>query len=84
MGCNCKKKVDAINKKYGDGGNDVEKTNFLFKFLEFISQIALGILCGAIIIVMIVPMLIYVILCMMFGKQATFRIKDFNKYLNKE
>lgn len=84
MGCNCKNKVDAINKKYGDGGDNKQKTNPLMKILEFIMQIAFGILCGAIIIVMIVPMLIYIIFCLMFGKQANFRIKDVNKFLNKE
>ena len=84
MGCNCKKKIDVINEKYGDGGKDSEKLNPLFKVIQFIAQIAFGILCGAIIIVMIVPMLIYIILCMMFGREAKFRIIDFNKRLNKK
>ncbi len=85
MGCNCKNKVDAINEKLGDGGRtENNKTNPLLKILEIITQIGLGIVCGAIIIVMIVPMLIYVIFCIMFGKQANFRIKDYNKLLNKE
>lgn len=84
MGCNCKNKVDAINKNYGNGGEDNDRTNIFAKILQFIAQIAFGILCGAIIIVMIVPMLIYIILCMMFGKQVNFRIKDYSKILNKE
>lgn len=84
MACNCKNKANAINEKYGDGDNGSIKKNPLIKITEFILQIAFGILCGAIIIVMIVPMLIYVILCIMFGKQANFRIKDINKLLNKE
>jgi len=84
MGCNCKNKVDAINKMYGDGDNMDKKTNPFIKILEFIARIIFGILCGAIIIVMAVPMLIYVILCIMFGRQANFRIKDVSKYLNKE
>jgi hypothetical protein len=75
MGCNCKKTVDKINEKYGDGGKDINKINPFLKILHFIMQILFGILCGAIIIVMIVPMLVYVIFCLMFGKQATFRIK---------
>lgn len=84
MGCNCKNKIDAINKNLGDGGEENKKTNPLMKILEFIMQIGFGILCGAIIIVMIVPMLIYIIFCLMFGKQANIRIKDVNKFLNKE
>ena len=84
MGGNCKNKVDAINQKYGDGGkSENTKVNPLLKILEIIMQIGFGIICGAIIIVMIVPMLIYIIFCIMFGKQANFRIKDVNKFLNK-
>ena len=63
--------------------NDKQKTNPLMKILEFIMQIAFGILCGAIIIVMIVPMLIYIIFCIMFGREAKFKLKNLNKYLNK-
>ena len=81
MACNCKKTVDKINEKYGDGGKDVKKPNIFAKILQFILQIFVGILCGAIIIVMIVPMLIYIIISMMFGKQVVFRIKNPNKYL---
>ena len=84
MGCNCKNKANAIAEKYGDGSQEVGKRNPFMKIMEFVMQIAFGIFCGAIIIVMIVPMLIYVIFCIMFGKDASFRIKDFTKYLNKE
>ena len=84
MGCNCgKNKINAINEKYGDSDN-TKKTNLFMKILEFITQVCFGILCGVIIIVMIVPMLIYIIFCLMFGKEANFRIKDFSRFLNKE
>ena len=84
MACNCKKKVDLINEKYGDGGKDITwKNNPITKIIQFIAQFAFGIICGAIIIVMIVPMIIYVILCIMFGKEAKFRIRDLNKYFGK-
>ena len=84
MACNCKKKVDLINEKYGDGGKDYTwKNNPITKIIQFIAQIIFGILCGAIIIVMIVPMIIYVILCIMFGKEAKFRIRDLNIYFGK-
>jgi hypothetical protein len=46
-------------------------------------KIIFGIICGGIIIVMIIPMLIYIILCLMFGKEATFRLNNLNKYLEK-
>ena len=81
MGCNCKKTIDNINVKYGDGGKVDRKTNPFVKILQFILQIAFGILCGAIIIVLAIPMLAYIIFCMMFGKQPSFRIKNLNKYM---
>ena len=81
MGCNCKNKFEKINEKYGDGEKTVKKDNIFIKIIEFILQMLFGIFCGAIIIVMIVPMLIYIIISMMFGKQVVFRIKNPNKYL---
>lgn len=83
MGCSCKNKVEAINKNLGEGGDDKKIFNPLLKIIEFVSRIAFGILCGVIIIVMIIPMLIYVILCIMFGRDANFKIKDITKFLNK-
>lgn len=84
MGCGCKNKANAIREKYGDGGEIDKKPSPLMKILEIIMQFAFGILCGVIIIVMIIPMLIYLIFCLMLGKQASFRIKDFSKFLNND
>lgn len=85
MSCNCKNKVNAINEKYGDGGiSDRMEKNPLFRLIAFISKIFFGILCGVIIIGMAIPMLLYVTLCLMFGKEAHFRIRDYSKFLNKE
>ena len=39
MACNCKKKVDLINEKYGDGGNDnTWKNNTIPKIIQFIAS----------------------------------------------
>lgn len=84
MGCNCKNKFEKINEKYGDGEKTVKKDNIFIKIIEFILQMLFGILCGAIIIVMIVPMLLYIIIRMMFGKETTIKMKNITKYLNKE
>lgn len=84
MSCNCKKTVDKINEKYGDGGNKKRNMNPLLKLVQFIMQIIVGLVCGVIIAVLLVPMMIYVIICMMFGKQIRFRIKNPNKYLKKK
>ena len=85
MGCNCKNKVDAINQKYGDGGkSENTKVNPLLKILEIIMQIGFGIICGAIIIVMIVPMLVYIIFCIInnaiFIYNNTFKTKQITAY----
>ena len=81
MGCNCKKKLDLIDEKYGDGGISNNKTNPLVKILEFILKFLFGILCGGIIIIMVIPMLIYIIICLMFGREAKIRLKNVNKYV---
>ncbi len=83
MGCNCKKKLDLIDAKYGDGGVSNNKTNPLVKILEFILKFLFGILCGGIIIIMVIPMLIYIIICLMFGREAKIRLKNVNKYIKK-
>ncbi len=90
MGCNCgKNKINKIAEKYGDEGTITEKeVNPLLKIpqniLRFVLQFAFGLLCGAIIIVMLIPMLIYIILCMMFGKQPTIKLKNINKAFGKD
>ena len=84
MSCNCKKTVDKINEKYGDGIDKPKRTNPISKIIQFFAQMIIGLICGAIIIVMIVPMLIYVIICIMFGRQPKIRIKNPNKYLKKK
>lgn len=85
MACNCKNKINAIDKKYGDGNNnDGEKLNPILRIIQFIAQLCFGVICGAIIIVLIIPILIYIILCMMFGKDANIRLINPKKFLNKD
>lgn len=83
MACNCKKRINAIDKKYGDGGNseENEKLNPILRVIQFIAQIFFGLLCGAIVIVLIVPMIIYIILCLMFGREAKVRLINPKKIL---
>ena len=85
MGCNCKNKVNAINSKYGDGAEGTSSdTGLLMRIMVFLSRICLGIICFAIIIVMFIPMLLYVVACIMFGKEANFKIRDYRSILNKK
>ena len=83
MACNCKNKMKLVNSKYGDG-NDNKNETILSEIFNFIIRFIFGILCGIIIIVVLIPMLIYIILCIMIGKQPSFKIKKFEKYLDFE
>lgn len=81
MACNCKNKYKAM-EKYADGNGDSgknEKLNPFMKILRILLQLVFGIFCGVVIIIMIVPMLIYIIGCLITGKEAHFKIKNFNK-----
>ena len=84
MACNCKKKFDLIDEKYGDGNNDEGKKSILTKIAEFMLQLLFGAFCGVAIVVLIVPMIISLISRIMFGKDAIFKIMNLNKYMNKD
>lgn len=84
MGCNCKKKVEMIDRKYGDdGGYDGPEHNIFQKIMYGFLQFFFGIFFAAILIVMVIPMLIYLIFCIVTGKEPSFRIIDFRKKFNK-
>lgn len=85
MACNCKKKIEEIDKKYGDGnGNIVKNLNPLLKVLRFFAQLLFGIVCGAFMIVLVAPLLLYIIFCIMFGIEPMVRIIDIRKFLKKK
>ena len=79
MACNCKKQVNALAEKYGDGSNGGEKLNPLLRVLQFLANFFVRILLACIIIVMIVPMLIYYIINTILGRETRFTIN--HKYL---
>ena len=73
MGCNCKKTYDKM-VKYSDGYTD-EKTGVsstLLKVTNKIAQFFFGILVGGIVIVMIVPIVVFLIGCLIVGKEPKF------------
>lgn len=82
MACNCKNKYKKM-EKYADSGssqvNNEKKLNPFMKIMQILLQLCFGIFCGIVIIIMIVPMLIYIIGCLITGKEAHFKIKDFSK-----
>lgn len=83
MGCNCGKKNLSNISKYTDDGSDFnENKGVLPKVTEFILQIMFGILMAAIFIVMAVPMMIYVVFCLIFNLTPSVRLRDFRKLFN--
>lgn len=80
--CNCKNKYKKM-EKYADGSDSHQdsdkKLNPFMKILQILLQICFGIFCGVVIIIMIVPMLLYIIGCLMTSKEAHFKIKNFKK-----
>ena len=78
MACNCKKNYDEMEKyadDHVDGIDNEGKTNIFLKILEFLYRIPLGILAAALIIIMMVPFLIYTIICVIFGLEPHINIK---------
>lgn len=86
MACSCAKKAQMLErydhertgKPYNEKG-DRKKLNPFMKILQILMQICFGILCSAVIIIMIVPMLLYIFICLITGRQAHFTIKNFLK-----
>lgn len=82
MACNCKNKFKKM-EKYADNtasqSKNEKKLNPFMKILQILLQLCFGIFCGVVIIIMIVPMLLYIIGCLITGKEAHFRIKNFSK-----
>lgn len=83
MGCNCGKKNLSNISKYTDDGRDFnENKGLLSKVIEFTLQIMFGILMAAIFIIMAIPMIVYVVFCLIFNLTPSVRLKDFRKLFN--
>lgn len=86
MACSCKNKFKQM-EKYSDEGvsqhNSKEKLNPFKKILQILMQLCFGIFCSVVIIIMIVPMLLYIIICLITGKEAHFELKNYLKKKNK-
>lgn len=61
-------------EKYSDGytGEKTDVSSTLLKVVNKIAQFFFGILVGGIVIVMIVPIVLYLIGCLMVGKEPKF------------
>lgn len=89
MGCNCKKTYDNV-KKYADNREQLEQEeneinqNIVNKIARFITQILLGIISSCLFIIISIPLTLYIIGCILLGKQPYIRIKDPKKFFKKK
>lgn len=72
MGCNCKRKIDAVASYAGETADEVG-TNLLTRVGRFFAQMVFGIIAFALIIVMTVPFFIYLFFCLVTGTEARVR-----------
>ena len=78
MACNCKKAAQ-LRKLDDDYTPSDDKFNFFEKISAVIAQAFFGIIAGTLLIIGFIPALLYVIGCMIIGKEPVFTIKKFSK-----
>jgi hypothetical protein len=75
MGCNCKKKYDAL-KEYSDDPTENSGEHGIFhKIMLSLAQLCFGILLAPLIIVIMVLFLAYLIVCLIFGINPKINLK---------
>ena len=74
MGCKCKEKFNQFKSLSEDKEEEEYKLGVFGNILNFLFRLMYGIICGAIIIIVAVPALIYVIICLLFGLSPKFNI----------
>ena len=83
MGCNCKKNYKKISKVadgiYGGERNIQSKMTFtgvLNTIYLAVTQFLFGLVATSILLVFVVPLLVYVIVCILLGKEPSVRIPN--------
>lgn len=79
MGCNCKKQFNKMLKYADKGEEDNEKEGLLVKIIQYIMGMGFGIIVAALFIVIVIPLLAYIIICVIFGLEPHIRILDIRK-----
>ena len=83
MPCNCKNKV---NPKYADGGKLAvmpDPKNTFEKIGVFVFQMLFGIIAFAVIIVAVIPFMLYLLICLMLGKEARMTLFNPARWVRK-
>lgn len=84
MACGCKNKVQEIEKKYGNGETNEDKTeNIILLIVQNVLQFLFGVICGFIIILLSIPIILYIIVHLILGKTTTFDITKIINFLKK-
>lgn len=86
MGCKCnKRKVIEKLAKYSDDPTDKTlKLSFLKKILQWVGSIIMKIIMVILFIVILIPMSLYVLFCLIIGKQPVIHLKKIARFINKE
>lgn len=86
MGCKCnKRKVIEKLAKYSDNPKDKTlKLSFFKKILQFIGSIIMKIIMAILFIVILIPLSLYVLFCLIIGKQPVIHLKKIARFINKE
>lgn len=78
MSCNCKKKVEDIALKYGDGDvinpkyHDSNRNTFgiiVDSFLSVIVNVGIGLLAGFFIVVLVIPIILWIVFSICIGNK---------------
>lgn len=78
MGCNCKKTYNKL-EKYSDNKINNNK-GIINNILNLILQIGFGILIACLFIIIIIPIIVYITICLIIGKEPSIRIKHPKNY----
>ena len=84
MACNCKAKevVDAALEMSGENAIKAPK-NIFAKIASFIMRLALSILVSVVFIILAIPLILYVAVCIILGRQPTVNVGKFQKWGTK-
>ena len=84
MGCACKNDLKKF-EKYADGKIVLEdNSTWHSKVFQAILQFGFGIVAGAVVIITVVPLLVYVIGCLLIGKQPFVKLINIKKIFSKK
>ena len=76
MACNCKAKevADAAIEMSGENVENESGTNIFSNIVSFFARFAMGILVAAVFLVLAIPVIIYVAVCIIIGRQPMINI----------